>query len=62
MKYIFIDFHFIRDQVIKSELHVSHVYTYDQLVYSLSLSQSHLLIKRSIYITLRLTYDINSIL
>ena len=36
MKHIAIDFHFIRDQIAKNQLRVSHIYTIDQLVDSLT--------------------------
>ena len=36
MKHIAIDFHFIRDQISKNQLRVTHIYTIDQLVDSLT--------------------------
>ena len=47
MKHIAVDFHFVRDQIFKKLLRVTHVYTSDQLATSLTkplaraLFQSH---------------------
>ena len=45
MKYLAIDYHFVRDLVQSSKLRVAYVSTGDQLAYALtkSLSRSHLL-------------------
>ena len=42
MKHIAIDFHFVRDQVSKKLLHVSHIHTSDQLADSLTKPLPHL--------------------
>ena len=49
MKHIAIDFHFVREQVIKHQLRVSHVHTADQLADSLTkpLTRKSLLSHRS---------------
>ena len=42
MKHIAIDFHFVRDQVSKHKLRVTHVHSSDQLADSLTTPLSHL--------------------